>query len=81
MITHILEHYLFLMTRGNGQKVAWQAHDKCAAKSWRRRSPNRGQNNNSKEVKLAVKGVWATKEGGTRERARATTMMGRRQRQ
>jgi hypothetical protein len=41
----------------------------------------RGQNNNSKEVKLAVKGVWATKEGGTRERARATTMMGRRRRQ
>jgi hypothetical protein len=32
MITHILEHYLFLMTCGNGQKVAWQAHDKCAAK-------------------------------------------------
>ena len=34
MITHIIEHYLSLTTCGNGQKVAWQVHDKCVSKKY-----------------------------------------------
>ena len=54
------------MTCGNGQKVVWQAHDKCVAKKYGAAffATNRGQNNNSKggEGSVGNKGGWDTRD-------------------
>ena len=70
------------MTRGNGQKAAWQAHDKCVGSGVH--SPNRGQNHDdeskSGEGSMGNKGGWDMRKGGDDDDDGKETMtvMGRR---
>ena len=77
MITHILEHYLFLMTCGRHMTNVWQNIGSGV------HSPNHGQNDESKsgEGSVGNKGGWDTRKGRDNDNdgKETTTVMGRRQ--